>query len=63
MIVNFRIHGINRGTRKLTRTPTLMKKKSDQSHAPMGSATMKAHAYIVVILAQFPSSLPPPQDH
>jgi hypothetical protein len=27
MIVNFRICGINRGTRKLTRTPTLIEKK------------------------------------
>jgi hypothetical protein len=27
MIVNFRIHGINQDTRKLTRTPTLIKKK------------------------------------
>jgi hypothetical protein len=25
MVVNFRAHGINRGTRKLARTPTLIK--------------------------------------
>jgi hypothetical protein len=28
MIVNFRARGINRGARKLTRTPTLIKKKN-----------------------------------
>ena len=27
MVVNFRTRGISRGTRKLTRTPTLTKKK------------------------------------
>jgi hypothetical protein len=29
MVVNFRIRGISRGTRKLTQTPTLIKKKEE----------------------------------
>jgi len=30
MIVNFRVRGISRGIHKLTRTPTLIKKKKDE---------------------------------
>jgi hypothetical protein len=29
MVINFRVHGISRGARKLTQTPMLIKKKSN----------------------------------